>query len=60
MPNNNQQPTKPDSPAICHPMGGELSESKSYPVGSELAMPEKGRPAGGGLPANVHRTEVVA
>ena len=24
MPNNNQQPIKPDSPAICHPAGGDL------------------------------------
>ena len=60
MSNNNQQPTKPNTPAIRHSMGGELPESKSHPVSSELAMPEKGRLLGGDLPANVHRTEVVA
>jgi len=42
------------SPAIRHSMGGELPESKSYPAGSELAVPGKGRPAGGDLPAKVH------
>ncbi|KAF5432474.1 Protein of unknown function (DUF1016), partial [Candidatus Methanophagaceae archaeon] len=42
------------SPAICHPMGGELPDTKSYPVGSESAIPEKGHPAGGDLPTKVN------
>jgi hypothetical protein len=47
------------SPAICHSMGGELPESKSYTVRSELAIPKTGHPASGGLPANAYRVEVA-
>jgi len=45
------------APAIHHSMGGELPESKSYPAGSESAVPEKGRSAGGDLPVKVHTAD---